>query len=445
MNKILILGAGLVSRPIVSHLLKDGYNVTVTNRDGNKAQSLIGDYPNGKAVAFSIENEELLKTLVSENDLVVSLLPYKYHLQVAKKCIEMHKNMITTSYLKPEMKALDEDAKKSGIIILNETGLDPGIDHMSAKRIIDNIHQKGGKIEAFYSVCGALPAPENADNPFKYKFTWSPKGVIMAGNNDAKYLYNGKTVYIPNETLFRNPVKYYFPKVGDMEVYPNRDSLSYIDLYGIPEVKTMYRGTFRYPGWCEIMDGFKKLNLISYDTYDFTGLTYPQMLVKITNGKDVKDVKQYISNYLNVNPTSLVIKALEWLGFFDAINMGRSTDSPFEITSDLMISKMGIGNHERDVVAMLHIFVAKYENGQKEVIHSKLLDFGSPATDTAIAKTVALPAAIASKMIMTGKINLKGVYIPVLPEIYNPILDELEQTGIKFDEKYGLNLSDVLF
>ncbi len=445
MEKILILGAGLVARPIVSRLLKAGYFVSVADIDINKAAALVKNNSNGKALQLSVENIEELRKNISVNDHVVSLLPYKYHAIVAQQCIVERKNMVTTSYVKPEMQALDNDAKKAGIIILNETGLDPGIDHMSAKRIIDNIHKNGGKVQSFYSVCGALPAPENADNPFKYKFSWSPKGVIMAGNNDAKYLYNGNIIQLPTAQLFSNPVNYNFQDVGNMHCYPNRDSLSYIDLYGIPEVKTMYRGTFRYTGWCEIMDAFKKLNLLTYDKFDFTGLTYPEMIVKITEGKPTNDIRKYVTSYLKVMPDAIACKALEWLGFFNNIDMKRGIDSPFEITSDIMISKMGLNNDERDMVAMLHVFVAKYNDGAQEVIQSKLIDFGSPSTNTSIARTVALPASIASEMIIKKNIDLKGVYIPVLPEIYNPILNELENEGIKFVEEYGLDLSYTLF
>jgi len=271
MKKVLILGAGMVVKPIVTYLLKNGFSVTVATRTKSKAEDMIDAHPNGNPVEWTVEDEATLDLMVMNHDIAVSLLPYAHHLLVAKYCLKHKKNMVTTSYVKPEMKALDEQAKEAGIIILNELGLDPGIDHMSAMRIIDNIHKNGGKVESFYSLCGALPAPEAANNPFKYKFSWSPKGVVMAGNNDGKFLLNNEISYVPTQDLFKNPKSLNFPDVGILEIYPNRDSLPYIDLYGIPETATMFRGTFRYKGWCETLDAIKALKLISNESYDLNG------------------------------------------------------------------------------------------------------------------------------------------------------------------------------
>ncbi|MFA5782103.1 MAG: saccharopine dehydrogenase C-terminal domain-containing protein, partial [Bacteroidales bacterium] len=259
MKKVLILGAGMVVKPIVNYLLKNNFKVTVATRTKSKADEMIAGHLNGTALSWTVDDIDTLNKLISEHDFTVSLLPYTFHVMVAKLCIQHKKNMITTSYVKPEMQALDVEAKKAGIIILNECGLDPGIDHMSAMRIIDHVHKNGGKIEEFYSLCGALPAPEGTDNPFKYKFSWSPKGVVMAGNNDGKYLKHGKIIEVDTKDLFKNPFKVDFPEIGILDVYPNRDSISYIDIYGIQEANTMFRGTFRYKGWCEIIDIMKQL------------------------------------------------------------------------------------------------------------------------------------------------------------------------------------------
>jgi len=442
MKKVLILGAGLVVRPIVTHLLKKGIHVTVATRTKSKAEEMISGHPNGTAVAWTVEDEDSLGRMIAGHDLTVSLLPYLHHLMVAKHCLQHRKNMVTTSYVKPEMQALDASAKEAGIIILNEVGLDPGIDHMSAMRIIDHVHAKGGKIVEFYSICGALPAPEAANNPFQYKFSWSPKGVVMAGNNDGKYLKDGKEVYVPTKDLFKNPMKVNFPNAGLLEIYPNRDSISYIEVYGIPEVKTIFRGTFRFKGWCETIDVMKQLNLISYDKVNLEGKTYADFIALQIGTSDSKNIREKVASHLNIPVDALALTALEWLGFFSNTPINRTEDSPYEVTSDLMISKMELGHTERDMVVMQHTFLASYPDGKQEVIRSRMLDFGTPATDTSVARTVALPAAIAVEMILEGKIVEKGVFRPVLPGIYNPILDALETLNIRMEEEYGLPLSE---
>lgn len=442
MKKVLILGAGLVVKPIVTYLLEHGYHVTVATRTKSKADAMIDGHKNGNAVAWTVEDEATLRDMVKNHDLTVSLLPWAHHVMVANICIEHKKNMVTTSYVKPPMKALDEKAKAADIIILNELGLDPGIDHMSAMRIIDYVHNKQGKIEEFYSLCGALPAPDACDNPFNYKFSWSPKGVVMAGNNDGHFLKKGKEVFVEPIDLFKNPFSVDFPEVGRLEVYPNRDSMPYIELYGIPETKTIFRGTFRHPGWCETLDAMKRLHLITSNEYDFTGKTYAEFVATLIGENDGADIRQKAASYLNLPADSYAFDAMEWLCLFDNTPMGRGKDTPYEITSDMMIAKMMLGDHERDMVVMQHTFLASYPDGSKEVIKSRMLDFGTPATDTAVARTVALPAAVGVEMILENKISARGVHIPVIPEIYNPILDRLEDMNIRMIEEYGLPESE---
>ncbi len=442
MKKVLILGAGLIAKPIVSYLLDKGYRVTVADRIKSKAKDMTRGHVNGTAVEWTTDDTETLDKMVEDHDLSVSLLPYAHHPLVAKHCLKHGKNMITTSYVKPEMQALDKEAKNKGIIILNELGLDPGIDHMSAMRIINHVHNNNGRIEEFYSICGALPSPESLDNPFRYKFSWSPKGVLMASNNPGKYLKKGKEVNVSGEKLFEDRFSVEFPRIGELEVYPNRDSMSYIDLYGIPETQTMYRGTFRHPGWCESIDAMKKLKLLDYEKRDFSGKTYAEFMAIMAECESKENIKSKVASALSLNEYAHALKAMEWLGLFEERPMNRETDSPFEIVSDLMMEKMMTGKNERDMVVMQHVFVASYPEGKKEVIKSSLLDFGTPGGDTAVAKTVALPAAIAVEMILDGKINSTGVHIPVIPDIYNPILDRLEKMDIKMHEEYGLPMSE---
>jgi len=442
MKKVLILGAGMVVNPIVRYLLDKNFIVTVATRTKSKADDMIGGHPNGRSVAWTVDKEDELDQMIAEHDLTVSLLPFLYHVMVAKKCIRLKKNMVTTSYVKPEMLALDAEAKAAGIIILNELGLDPGIDHMSAMRIIDHVHAKGGKVEEFYSFCGALVAPEVEENPFHYKFTWAPKGVVMAGNNDGNFMKHGEVKYIPTENLFRDPLKVDFPEVGTLDVYPNRDSIPYVELYGIPEAKTIMRGTFRYEGWCEIIDAMKSLNLLSYDKFNMEDMTYAGLMAKQIGETSSENIRVKVTEKLGMSVNSLTMKALEWTGLFSDELMNRIEDSSFEVVSDLMISKMMIKPDERDMVVMQHTFLASYPDGKQEVIKSKMLDFGSQKTDTSIARTVALPAACGVQMILEGKITEKGVHIPVVPDIYNPILDQLETMNIRMVEEYGLPVNE---
>ncbi len=444
MKKVLILGAGMVVRPIVSYLLDKGYHVTVATRTKSKADAMIQGHMNGRSLAWTVDDIPSLKQMISGHDLAVSLLPWAHHVIVAEECIRQKKDMVTTSYVKPGMLALDKAAKDAGIIILNELGLDPGIDHMGAMRVIDHIHGKGGKVEEFYSICGALPAPEASGNPFRYKFSWSPKGVVMAGNNDGRYLRYGKEVYIPTEDLFKNPLRINFPEVGELDIYPNRDSIPYIDLYGIPETKTMMRGTFRYPGWCGNLDAMKALKLLSSDRYDFSGKSYADMVAMLIGEQDTSGIREKAAMFLDIPVDAHALDAIEWLGLFSHEPMNRKNDTPFDIVSDQMISRMELDANERDMVAMQHVFLASYPDGEKEVIKSSMLDFGTLRTDTAIARTVALPAAVGVEMILKGEIKAKGVHIPVIPDIYNPILDALEDMNIRMHEEYGLPETEII-
>ena len=443
MKKVLILGAGLVSKPMVEYLLREGFEVTIATRTKEKADRLLGGHENGRSVAWMTDDMESLDRMVKESDLAVSLLPYRYHVDVAELCLKHGKPLVTTSYVSPAMQALHDDAVRAGVILLNEAGLDPGIDHMSAMRIIDNVHKRGGKIEEFYSLCGALPAPEYATNPLGYKFSWSPKGVVLASRNGATYLKHGNIINIDPVDLFKDRFAHYFPGVGDLEVYPNRDSVSYVDIYGLKGISTMYRGTFRFRGWCETLDLMKAIGLIDDGDSDYSGKTFRQFVAERA-GLPGKDIRNELKMKPGLDVTERALEAFDWLGLFSDTVMGYGVTSPFEITSDLMIKKMWLENNERDMIVMQHLFLAYYSDGKKEVISSRMLDFGSPATNTSIARTVALPAAMAVKMILTGKITINGVYRPVLPEIYNPILNELEVNGIRMEEEYGLPVDAMI-
>jgi len=443
MNKVLILGAGLVVKPMVEYLLENNMGITIASPMRERADEMIAGNPLGVAVDWSMDDPETLNKLVQEHDITVSLLPYKYHSDVAGVCLRHRKSLVTTSYVQNEMQELHNEAIKAGVIFLNEIGLDPGIDHMSAMRIIDHIHNKGGKVEEFYSLCGALPAPEAANNPLRYKFSWSPKGVVLASRNGALYLKKGKQINIEPVNLFKERFSYDFPGIGELDVYPNRDSLSYTDIYGIREAKTMYRGTFRFKGWCETLDAMKSLNMLDDTVSDYSGITYAGFLAGIA-GKENKNLREKIASLLELDIKSPAMESFDFLGFFSEERLHYKESTPFEITSDRMIKKMMLSPDERDMVLLQHIMLARYPDGTGEVIKSSMTAFGIPHSNTAIARTVALPAAIAVKMILEKKITITGVCRPVVPEIYNSVLDELKTLGIEMMEGFGLPESDMI-
>lgn len=433
MKSVLILGAGLVAKPMVEYLLERGFSLTIASPMKERADGMIKGSRHGRSVFWSMDERSMLESLVETHDLTVSLLPPEFHPEVARVCLAHRRSLVTTSYVSPEMNSLSTEAEKNNILLLNETGLDPGIDHMSAMKIIDSIHSNGGKIDGFMSVCGALPAPEAADNPLKYKFTWSPAGVIRASRNGAQYLKDGEIKNIEPLYLFRDRFIMEFPGIGALEVYPNRDSMSYIQIYGIPETRTMYRGTFRFRGWCETLDLMKAIRMLDDDVIDYSGFSYADFINERA-GFRKGSARQNICKKFKMKEEDTAIISLDWLGFFSESKMDYGSLSPFEITSRQMISSMSLRENEHDMVVLQHIIHAIYPDGRREKITSSVIDYGTPSSNTAIARTVALPAAIAVKLILEKKIILKGVYRPVVPEIYEPVLEELGTLGIKMTE-----------
>jgi saccharopine dehydrogenase-like NADP-dependent oxidoreductase len=436
MKTILVLGAGMVSRPMIRYLLdQPDFHVIMASRTVSKAEQMIDGHPQGEAFSLDVNDDKKVEDLVSKADVVVSLLPYTYHVKVAEMCITHKKQMITTSYVSDAMRALDKKAKTAGILILNECGLDPGIDHMSAMRIIHDIEKNKGKVVSFKSSTGALPAHEANTNPFGYKFSWSPRGVLLASRNAAKWLENGKEVSIPGEQLFEHYYLQDIESTGAFENYPNRNSLPYKEIYGLKHAKTVYRGTYRMTGWCETMRAIVALGWLSEEPpKGFAGKRYGDLTRHLIGAKLKDALPVTTAFYLGLKPYAAVIKRLEWLGLFGDEPLPKDKNNPLDYLNVLTLQKMSMGEHERDMVVMHHEFIAEYPS-KKEYVTSTLVDYGIPDGDTSVARTVALPAAIAVKMILNKQITLTGVHIPVIPEIYNPILDELEEIGITFKEK----------
>ncbi len=436
MKKVLVLGAGLVSKPLVQYLLdQPDFHVTVASRTVSKAEKLVGDHPRGKALPLNVKDTDTLRNLISDADLAISLVPYAHHVTVANLCIELKKQMVTTSYVSAAMKELDQKAKDAGVLILNEIGLDPGIDHMSAMRIIHDVQNRGGRIASFYSYCGGLPAPEANTNPWGYKFSWSPRGVVLAGKNPGRYLKDKKEIKIASEDLFAHFWPMNIEGVSPLEAYPNRDSIPYLEIYGIADADSMYRGTFRYPGWCQTLKKVVDLGLLDETEQDVKGLSYADFLWKLMKRDKGENLKVGLVNYLKIDEDSEPIKRFEWLGLLGDDMIPAERSSPLDVFADRLLEKLKYEEGERDMIVLHHDFRAEYPGGKKEQITSTLIDYGISHGDSSMSRTVGLPAAIGTALILNGKIKETGVHIPVSPAIYEPVLDELEKLGIVCKEK----------
>jgi saccharopine dehydrogenase (NADP+, L-glutamate forming) len=439
MKKVVVFGAGLVAGAHVRYLLDHSYQVTVASRTVSKARELVGDHPNGRPVAFDIEREgdQRLDDIVREHDLAVSLLPYVYHTRVARSCLRNRKHMVTTSYVKPEMQALDAEAKKLGVALLNEIGVDPGIDHMTAMKVIHRVKAAGGEITRFTSYCGGLPAPEANDNPFGYKFSWSPRGVLMAGRNPGRFRQDGDLVEVPGPDLFLHyscvPIEVE-GRVIPFEGYPNRDSLPYAETYGITSTRTMFRGTLRNQGWCPTLKKIAELGLLDETGMDLTGLSYAQFTAKLIGKNSPRGIRQAVARKIGLDPANFIVANLEWLGLFNNAPLPAGCTSALDVLTATMLARMSFAPGERDMLILQHQFVAEYP-GYKERISSTMIDFGIPNGDSSMNRTVGLPAAVGVRLILEGKIALRGVLVPVLPEIYEPALVELQRLGVHFSEK----------
>ncbi len=437
MNKVLILGAGLVSRPHVRYLLDvPEFQVTVASRTVAKAEALIDGHPRGKALALNVDDQEALEEQIKQADLAVSLLPYVYHPVVAALCVKHKKHMVTTSYVKDAMLALDDPAKEAGVILLNEIGVDPGTDHMSAMKVIDEVRRKGGRIASFVSWCGGLPAPEANDNPFGYKFSWSPKGVLLAGKNPARFQKDGQIVEIPGEKLFHHYWPVQIPGLGEFEGYPNRDSLPYQDTYGIQPTDWMFRGTLRNVGWCATMANVVAMGFLDDTPLDPVPTTLGELTARLLGVSPDTDLAPYLAEKWEMARDAKPITDLEWLGLLSDEPVPSGKKTPIDILTAKMEASMAYKPGERDLLIMQHEIVAQYPD-HKEAITATLIDFGIPFGDTSMARTVGLPAAIAVKLILQDKMSgLTGVHVPNIPEIYEPVLEELAKQGISLKETW---------
>lgn len=436
MQHILILGAGLSSSYLIKYLLEHApqHNWTLTVADANilMAQEKISTHKSARAIAIDANDNYDLAQHISEHDLVISLLPPSMHIQVAKTCIHYKKHLITASYVSEEMRHLHTDAIKAGIVLLNEIGLDPGIDHMSAMEIIHQIQVSGGNIVSFKSYTGGLIAPEYDDNPWHYKFTWNPRNVVLAGQATASYIENNELKFIPSSRIFKQTEKIIVDS-QTYEGYANRDSLEYIKPYGLTAAKTVLRGTLRVNGFCESWNHLILLGLTdnSFAIKDCDKLTYRSWLSAFTPGSDMSQLEKRVCDFLKISLESEAFQKLKWLGLFEHVSINMREGTPAQILQMLLQQKWKLQKGELDMIVMQHQFV--YElNGKMETLESSLVVKGEDEKLTAMSKTVGLPMAIATKLLLTGKINTRGVQIPTTAEFYQPILSELKEYGILF-------------
>ncbi|MCP3887375.1 MAG: saccharopine dehydrogenase [Desulfobulbaceae bacterium] len=441
MKKVLILGAGLSASSLIKYMISHSQEFNWLIKLGDISLELceqkIAGHKNGEAFVFDVKNQNQVDQEVKNADLVISMLPATFHHIVAKACLKHAVNMVTASYVSEEVRAMDREAKEKGIIMLNEIGVDPGIDHMSAMQIIDRIKEKGGKIIEFESNTGGLVAPKYDNNPWNYKFTWNPRNVVLAGQGNSQFLHNGRYKYIPYNKLFERYERINVLDLGEFEAYPNRDSLSYKSIYGLEDVKTIFRGTIRRPGFCKAWNAFVQLGMTS-DDYIFNNsknVTYRQFINSYLPYNVEKPVEQKVADYLGVDEDSAMMYKLRWLGVFSDEVIGLEKATPAEILQQLLVSKLSLDSDDIDMIVMQHQFV--YElNAEIKKIYSSMIVYGEDNIHTAMSITVGLPVAIAAKMLLTGKISgLTGVHIPTVKEIYEPIMKELEEYKIRFTEE----------
>jgi len=440
MKKILILGAGLSTGNLIEYLLNNAeehdWQITVGDISEEVARAKVNGHPRGAARVFDINDDMESWRTIADHDVVISMLPAKMHHLVADKCLDLRKPMLTASYATEEIKALEEKAKKANIPIMMELGLDPGIDHMSAMNLINRIKEEGNQLTSFYSFTGGLVAPEYDNNPWNYKFTWNPRNVVMAGNGVSTFINNGKYKYIPYHRLFDRTLKRKILQLGDFEIYANRDSLKYREIYDLQNIPSMYRGTVRRPGFSKAWNVFVRLGCTEdgYTIEDSENMTYREYINAFLKYEPNVPVEIKLQEYCMNAENPVVFEKLKWLGIFDNRKVGLINATPAQILQKLLEEKWKMDPEDKDMIVMQHEF--KYNNGTEEkMIVSAMAVEGKDQKETAMSITVGLPLAIATKLLLTGKIKNTGIVLPIYKDIYEPILAELETFGISFEEK----------
>jgi saccharopine dehydrogenase-like NADP-dependent oxidoreductase len=437
MKRVLVFGAGRVARPCVQYLLKhEGIAVTVVDLSRDNLERVTENHPRSTAVEADAGKESASLIALVKPDLVINLLPPAFMAPVAIQCLEAGVNLVHPAYLDAETLALDSKAKAAGLTFLAELGLDPGIDHMSAARTVRHIRQQGGQVESFSSVCGALPAAEANTNPWGYKLSWAPASLIGASKRDARVMLGGTVHEWTAGKTYEHAHLEETPGLGWFEIYANADSLPYLERYGIPEAHTIYRGTIRYVGWCETIVAMNALCLVETEEQDFTGMTFRGFMARQAGEADPAKAEETVCKKLGIGRHSAVFERFTWLGLFDDRPLPMESGSARDVIAFLFDEKLVYAENERDLVILKDEMVAFYPDSGLRLKHtSTLVDFGIPGGDTSIARTTGLPPAIAARFILEGRIRTVGVLTPVLSEITDPVLAELQNEGIVLEEK----------
>ena len=436
MKRILVIGAGRSSTTLINYLIETcethNWSLTVADSDVNLAEQKTQHSDCAKAVQLDVNDDAIRQSLIQDKDIVVSLLPAFLHPIVAKDCLLYGIHLLTASYLNQEIRDMESLAKGKGLLFMGEMGLDPGIDHMSAMQKINEIKAEGGTLDAFYSYTGGLIAPESDDNPWSYKFTWNPRNVVLAGQGVAQYQRDGVIKYIPYQRLFSQRKLIQVPELGDYDVYANRDSLPYKALYEIDDIPTILRGTIRASGFCDAWAALVQIGLTdnSYDI-DLSKIKTYKDLIQSYVGGDADDVKAGVLSLLNISEDSEVFQKIAWLGLFTdkAINLDKAT--PALALEALLLEKWSLKPTDKDMIIMQHQFEYTL-NGQSHKLISSMVTKGEDAVNTSMAKTVGLPVAILVKLVLLDQVKITGVHIPVMAEVYEPVLEELKSYGIDF-------------
>ncbi len=440
MKHILIIGAGRSSTALINYLIntaeEQDWKVTVADSDINIAKVKTAHSDVAEGVELDVNDEAIRQDLIRDKDIVVSLLPAFLHPIVAKDCLLFSKHLVTASYLNEEIRNMEAEAISKGLLFMGEMGLDPGIDHMSAMKTIHEIKESGGELSAFYSYTGGLIAPESDDNPWSYKFTWNPRNVVLAGQGTAQYLNKGNIKYIPYNRLFSERKVIQVPELGPYDVYANRDSLPYRKLYGLDDIPTILRGTIRANGYCDAWNTLVRIGLTD-DSFDLDLSkikTYAQLVESFILGS-YPDIKTGVANFLDLSVDDEIIRKLEWTELFSDRPIRLKKATPAQALEDLLLDKWALKKEDKDMIIMQHQFEYELDGAQKKIV-SSMVTKGEDAVNTSMAKTVGLPVAILVKLILQGKVTLSGVHIPVMAEVYNPVLDELKDYGIDFIDEY---------